>query len=442
MALVKRRGLSLFMAMISVGMVMLAGRGHAAAPCGAKEVCPGFVIAAANIDSVMDSTIEGVRVGDALTNRLQYLIRNHGLTIAVQKSTPVRVDPRLIEATKKYSPAVTIDPNTRLISNYKAGVPFPNIDSKDPLAGTKVIWNYNFSQVQDHFGSTSVQPSIWPLIDARTGIERVQYWNFIRYVYIGRKGSEPPVVGDGSVHHKSLLFAVSPQDIKGIGTFSIRYTTGQLDDTWAYVRAVRRVRRLSGGSWMDPIGGTDHLQDDLETFNAFPTWYPSYRLLGRQKMLMVAEGRSDVFNANASGQKEMYPILNLEAAPYWNPKDNWEVRDVYVVESTTPDFHPYTKKVNWMDAENWRPYLAETFDKKGDFWKSIIFGSRPFPLSDGYNDPATGKPFLVSFTSWGVNADYQRGHATSFFVPDSFQVNPPWINRETVSLSNLEAAGR
>ncbi len=412
-----------------------------------NELLPGTVISAANIDNVQDALFEGKRIGDMLPERLEWQIRNHELKITLKQSKEsYPSDPRLISATKKYSQSVSVDPNTFLLSGYKAGTPFPEIEPNDPTAAVKIVWNFTYAQPHgDSFGGGFT----FNLVDGEAGIERIQQWVFSRYYMTGRITGDP-VEGDGSIYHKSLLFATYPQDIKGLGTFSIRYNEPRFDDIWAYIRTVRRIRRLSGGAWMDPIGGTDQLQDDLETFNAHPAWYEQYKLLGKRWVLGVIDGASQLpdwrnrgaWVKDAATLQDQFPYMDLETAPHWNPKDLWEPREVWVVESIPPEYHPYSRKINYFDAELWRPMFAETYDRKGEFWKWMTYGSRLYQTADGYIDPSTGQPVEFMFAHWGVNIDFQRRHATFFNVPAPFDVNVPGKTSADWSLSVLEAAGR
>ena len=55
----------------------------------AEEMPEGTIINAANLDSVIDMTFEGKRVGDMLPGKYEWMIRNHHLAIPVRHSEPV-----------------------------------------------------------------------------------------------------------------------------------------------------------------------------------------------------------------------------------------------------------------------------------------------------------------------------------------------------------------
>lgn len=403
----------------------------AAAPAAA-ELEEGTVIDASNLDRMRSETFEGKTIESMLPETLQTLIREHGLEIRLKHSAEVPKDPRWVEATEKYAGDVKLDPETRLISGYTAGLPFPDVSMDDPNAALKLMWNFN---AQGGYPRANLQD--YPLfaflfIDGDGGLERVQHWALIRYYMRGRLGGEP-TEGDGSIHFKQLLFAHYPYDIRGLGTFTIRYWNGRSDDTWAYLRSVRRTRRLTGGAWMDPIGGTDQLNDEVEVMSAHPAWYRSYKLLGKRTILAVAHGQWPVWKPDADSAAEKYPVVDVDSPPYWNPVDDWEPREVYVIEATPPDEHPYSKKVMYLDAETWVMYLGEGYDQKGELWKMLLFCMRPLQGEDG---------------GWGVisshghTIDLQRQHATIFLHAGSSTFNTEEMDADDVTLGVLEAAGQ
>ncbi len=398
----------------------------------AAEVEEGTVINAANLSSLMDKEFEGKTIGSMLTENIQWMIREQGLTMTLRHSEEVPVDPRWIEATKKYSGDVSYDPATRLVSGYKAGLCFPDISLDDPHAADKIMWNAYYIGGWPRGDLANYPLFAFLFINGDKGLERVQHWALIRSFLKGRLDGEP-VIGDGSIDFKQLLFAHYPYDIRGIGTFAIRYGNGKYDDSWAYLRTVRRTRRLSGGTWHDPIGGTDQLNDEVEINSAFPTWYTGFKLLEKRWILAVAHSRWPVWDQDKKKPVEAFPLVDLENKPYWNPLDDWEPREVYVIDAATPDTHPYSRKVMYLDTKTWVYYLGEFYDKKGEFWKVGIFNMRPIKTEDG---------------GWGVisnqghTIDFKRRHATIFAHGKQSQFNTPGVGPEDVSLEVLEAAGQ
>ncbi|WP_079436269.1 DUF1329 domain-containing protein [Zoogloea sp. LCSB751] len=397
----------------------------------AGELQAGFVITKDNYDKIKNDTFEGKTIASMVPDKLETMIKKHGLTIKLANSKKIEMDPKYVSATKDNVKNVKFDPATRTMSGWKSGMPFPpeTIKLDDPTAGDKVIWNLRAAT----YGATmDLRDISFVFISGATGVERVQRWQSRRYYMEGRLDGGPVSEGDGSIAQKTYLFATSPQDIRGLGTFSIRYndpTSAKPDDTWAYLKSVRRTRRLSGGAWMDPIGGTDQLYDDWDIWDAFPTKYRANKLVDKRWVLAVAHSPLVSVDAKKRDTPEEFPSVGLTEAPYYFPAKHieWEPREVYVVEGTPPPEHPYSKKVVYMEVNFPRPYLGEMYDQKGEFWKFMIFQNRPDIGDDGYKAvmPVVGHVI-----------DVKRNHSTTW--SSNMKANPKGVKENDVSLSKLE----
>lgn len=397
---------------------------------GAAELAPGSVINKANLERVKTDTFEGKTIASMLPEKMEMQIRDYGLEIKLRKSTPITVDPKTLDATRKYAAEVKYDAAKNEVSGYKAGLPFPDVKPTDPAYAAKLVWNFYYAspvgQVMDFrkFG--------YLLIDQDKGLERSQHWFFIRYYMKNRlTGEGVPVEGDGSQFSRTLLFATYPQDIRGLGTYTIRYDGPQVEDAWVYIKSARRTRRLPGGAWMDPIGGTDQLNDDLEIWNARPSWYKDFKYIGKRWVLAVANG-GNAWDESKKGTPGEFPTVDLANPPHWNVKDEWEPREVHVIEATPPSEHPYSRKIIYMETATPRIYFGEAYDKKGDFWKWFHFSGRPIKGEDGVQTIASNQ---------GHTMDFKRRHATVFISHPSWKTNPP-IKATDVTLGRLEAAGQ
>lgn len=396
----------------------------------ASELSAGTVISKSNLDQVKNDTFEGKTIASMLPEHLEAQIRNYGLTIKLRKSEAEPLDPKTLEATKKYAGEVKYDAAKNEVTGYKAGLPFPDVKPTDPNYAAKLIWNFYYAspvgQVMDF------RKFAFLLIDQDKGLERTQHWFFLRYFMKNRTtGPAVPVDGDGSEFTRTLLFATYPQDIRGLGTYTIRYDGPQFEDNWVYIKAFRRTRRLPGGAWMDPIGGTDQLNDDIEIWNARPSWYKGYKFLGKRWVLAIAHGKQ-AWDESKKGTPDEFPTVDLKNAPYWNAKDEWEPREVYVIEAIPPSEHPYSRKVVYMDTQLPRIYFGEAYDKKGEFWKWMQFPTREIRGEDGARNYVSNQGHVI---------DFKRRHGTVFISHPSWKTNTP-IKAEDVTLGKLEAAGQ
>lgn len=404
-----------------------------AMPVAAAELPEGTVIGADNIDKVKNDTFQGHTIASLLTERMEWRIRNSGLRLPLAKSKEVVLDPKWVKATQANAGKTKINRQTCMVDGWGAGQPFPAIDEKDPEAAEKIIWNWHLGQMYGDVAEARDWTQL--LIDGAKGVHAEPTAEFSRYNMKGRLDGKTD--GDGSERGRQLLFFKSPADMKGLGTFTVMYDSAKVNDVWAYIPAVRRVRRLSGGAWMDPIGSSDQLQDDLEVFNARPCWYTGYKLLGKRWVLSAANSPGSVGKVWSKDGKtfdEKYPVLENKA-PFWNMNnDRFEPREVYVVEATTPPEHPYSKKVLYMETKYPRIYWGEAYNRKGEFWKHMQFHSYPTKAEDG-------SPVIL--TSGGAIIDFQRNHATVFLTDlKAWKANAPGISAKDFTLEKLQAAGR
>jgi len=235
----------------------------------------GTVLSKANLAELENQTFEGTPIKDLLAFGQRYMIENHGWEMKMVHSKPIEYNPNLVEVTKKFAGEVQIDPQTKLLKNFKAGMPFPKIEPSDPLGGYKVAYNYIrgpwSSDTQD------LNPMYILAIDGKGGLNRQMGMRFARLMMVGRV-TEPYILGDGAIAKYETAAFSFPNDLKGIGTVTVQYTDGRLPDVYAYLKMVRRVRRLSSSAWADPLSATDLLTDEQFGMNVDPVWYKSWKL--------------------------------------------------------------------------------------------------------------------------------------------------------------------
>jgi hypothetical protein len=421
---------------IGICLVILAvclGLVFALTPVYAEDVREGTVIKKDNLQEMLPKTFEGKTLGSMLPEKIQWMIQNHGLTITLRRSEEVPVDPRWLEATKKYKGTAKYDPKTRVVTGYQAGLAFPDLSESDSDFADKLMWNLYLTGGFPRPDFQYIPIFKYVMIDGTKGIDRSMDWLFLRNYMGGRLGGDKPVLGDGSIYYQQILAGSLPFDVRGLGSFAIRYTDGKLDDRYAYIKSVRRVRRLAGGAWFDPIGGTDQLNDEVSIYSAFPNWYPKYKVLGKRYILAVAHSRGVSWDEKNPGNE--FPNIDLAHPPYWNPVNDWEPREVWVVEATMPEEHPYSKRIYYFDTKIWVPYIGECYDKRGEFVKMLM------------NDNRAGEKGMDTPTSYGVREvsgytiDFRRMHATIFFQSETARRNPPGLGEKDVNVDTMQAVG-
>ena len=406
--------------------------------CTGDKMEAGTVIQASNYDQVKGLCFEGKTVGSMVTENVEWMIRGKNLMINTRHSEFIEMDPLYMQATQDGKANVTFDTATREVQGWKAGMFFDPQDllkdmdengvSSDPNAGDKFIWNLR----SPTYGATmDLRHISWVFLDAHKGMERIQRWWARRYYMEGRLDGGPVSEGDGTILQKTVLVAIYPQDIKGIGIFSVRYNDPSAktpDDVWAYLKSVRRARRLSGNAWMDPIGGTVQLYDDWDIWDAVPTKYKDVTLTGKRWIWAIAHAPLMTVDLSFKGTIKEFPAVDMDTPPHFFPNEQvqWEPREVVVIEGTPPDEHPYSKKIVYMEIDYPRPYLGEAYDKNGKFWKSFIFQNRVDYGDDGYQAPI---PVVGHIIDW--KAEFSTTWSSNM------KANPAGVEEHDVSLKTL-----
>lgn len=376
-----------------------------AAPLGlrAADLPEGTEINAGNWEQTRTQTYEGKTIESMVPEAIQKAVREYGLTITLRHSEPATLANHIREATAKYSSQVKYDPAMRQVTGWVAGIPFPDdeaiMNAPPEQGGDMVLYNVALAAVNVADNSNCYGPYGTVQIDPEKGVERVQGASASYFRVKGRTTGGPTFVGRNPNELKiQVVVFDSPYDIAGLGVYRMIHDDGQLDDIYAYVKSVRRIRRLSGGSWMDTLSGTDILNDDTYSFEAHPTWYPRNELKGKRWMLWPV-------HSPPIAKHDLDEVLDYKNPPYWNPINKWwEPRQVYEVEITTPDAHPYGKKTVYVDAEIPRALLTVAYTKSGDLWRVIYSMVGPEPPKPGDGGPAAYQ--LHNFGAW----DFRRNH--------------------------------
>ena len=384
-----------------------------AAAVPAEEVAEGTLLNAASIDSLLDKTLDGHPIRSVLVGEQEKMIRQYGWAMTLTKARPESVITGIVELTQKHKGEAKLDEGKHLV-NYTTGVPFPDLDRADPDAGYKLV--YNLLRVGWLGDAMNLKPINFLVIDGKKGLEKEQGWVYRRFLMSGRL-NEPHVL-DQSIAKYEGLMNVYPNDTRGLGLLTVNYADGRLPDVYAYVKSLRRVRRLSSGSWADPIQGTDFLFDDAFGLNLDPTWYEGWKLLGKRPVLSVPRSILPAMNEQASG-KAKYPFMRLEEAPYWNfQPDNYEVHDAYELDGIPKNNHLVSRRHMFVSAQLGSPkfYWQDHYDRKGEHWHTEFVGYKDWKLEDGRTGTVANTVLLI---------DVQRLHATAFGYSEGFHINSP-----------------
>ena len=404
---------------------------------GWAEVNPGDVITKENM----------AQAEEYLSPTVRWMLE-HGLRIEVGEYKKIEWPQAYKEATEKYSGQVKISADGRQIFNHVAGMPFPNVDMNDPLGGWKAMWNMEYKPVYiDNIGTEWIAE----LVNSKAEQERMygsSFWR--RMMWTGRLHFEPkPVIP----HNPSLRFSEQwgplflPSDLKGAGVLNFRYMSPDIpDDSYMYLPELRRVRRISVANRSDSLWGSDFDIDMAWMWNA-KLEYWSFRVLALKEFLTIAHsgkyGDRSIWCQPRDGQGSI-----LSAFPCGV---KWEKRKHWVIEGIPTGYsqYAYSRRVVYLDADNFGPYHNESYDQGGELWRSLVpyfnYGKKPYegypakPISGGKYNYTDDWPFLPN----GMVVDMQTVHATTWDAPSGYvkpsECRNEWYFNEDVRINQPEA---
>jgi len=129
---------------------------------------------------------------------------------------------------------------------------------------------------------------------------------------------------------KSIMFFVSPADVKNTSFMSWTYNSDQSDDQWIYLPALKKTKRISSDSKSDYFMGSDFTYDDL----------------GDRKL-----------------EDDTHKLLREETL---------DGKECYVVESLSKDEdYMYSKTLVWVNKSNFIGVKKEFYDEDEDLLKVL-----------------------------------------------------------------------
>jgi len=129
---------------------------------------------------------------------------------------------------------------------------------------------------------------------------------------------------------KTIMFFLTPADVRNTSFMNWSYEDGRDDDQWIYLPALRRVRRISGDSKSDYFMGSDFTYDDL---------------------------------GDRHPHDDEHTILRME-----------EIDGVesYVIESIPKEKdYMYSRTVTWIAKDKWIALKREFYDDRGEYLKTL-----------------------------------------------------------------------
>ncbi|MCK5852224.1 outer membrane lipoprotein-sorting protein [bacterium] len=186
-----------------------------------------------------------------------------------------------------------------------------SLSANTPLTGTQIIEkSYNRANADDQ---TAMLTMTLTNKNGQTRVRKIQQFS--------------KDMGD---KEKSIMFFVSPADVKNTSFMNWTYDSNKSDDQWIYLPALKKIKRISSDSKSDYFMGSDFTYDDL----------------GGRKI-------------NA----DVHTLLREETV---NDKE------CYLVESKSRDEdYMYSKTITWIDKVTFIGVKKEFYDEDEELLKIL-----------------------------------------------------------------------
>jgi len=275
------------------------------------------------------------------------------------------------------------------------GFPFPKIDTADPQAGIKILWNYFY--LNWYWGSLHAEAQVNFVgphsLERRTD----QDVSFMYFDGVPERERQP---NPQNFSLQQLIVVRAPADLNGTAALTWRYRDpSKRDSAWTFVPALRRVRAISPANRSDGFLGSDMSQDDGAFFDGKPedfTWTlkgeaDQYRLV--DPLNLEGQGRSDWLPGG--GWRAFWPDI-----PYLGYQDpNWKgagwapiamalaKRHFYIVEGVPKDkYYLFGKLQLYIDTTTFQGSWNRKFSWQGELlntFQVLAYNPRPFTRPDG-----------------------------------------------------------
>ena len=156
----------------------------------------------------------------------------------------------------------------------------------DPQFAQKLAWNVNYRWQ----GGSGFNIPHWGFANMRNyGREtwRISQGEYRRTYFSARADLLPETTElepGTNVEWAEYFDVKSPFDLRGTMFLLYRYRDGKEDDTWAYIPALRRVRRIAATQKSDSLLGTEFTLEDFYMFSGY-VWDHAWEYKGEQTLL-------------------------------------------------------------------------------------------------------------------------------------------------------------
>ncbi len=331
-----------------------------------------------------------------------------------------------VDATKKNESTLDVDAAGTIIDkatgkqpDYYYGLPFPNIDEKDPKAAVKIAWNQFLSY---WYGGSSYNRTLVAML-SRKGLDRGIVARGWFHFYDGQAPKYRPANPTG-LQSQFLGITLTPADLEGTASLSWRYRDpGKRDSVWAYVPALRRVRAVSPANRSDGYLGSDISGDDGFFFDGKPEDF-EWKLIGKRDGLRVVDAATIKgglkTRAIDGGGWAVLTDDNPPTAGFrkpgwtgapWAPVDAaLAKRTMWVIEAVPRDkYYLYGKLELWIDAETFDGSWNRKFSWGGELVHVYQVIAR---VNQPVGDPANPEWMPIATQAWACAENFKMDRAT------------------------------
>ena len=303
------------------------------------------------------------------------------------------------------------------------GLPFPDIDPKDPLAGTKIVHNYRARRMQMDGDFHTFDLSD---VELTGEVRRTVRILLSQRYYVGTT-AEPPATLPDNTESRQLAAALAPKDLEGVGVLTWRindWTTW--DQVWAYLPTIRRVRRVRSSTRGDRIPGFEVQGDDADCYDN-KTSYFSWTLI-RADEVIGPLGSDTPYARELTDESPSRRTMELPYNPAvyetpgakgagWFPLKNvYARRPVWIVEGKPRDpYYEAARIVLYVDRDLYHGYYKLSYNQAGELYRTNFCGTAWGRSKSG--DFAAPTALLML----GVNEKENRGTPAGRFTKQTYE---------------------
>ena len=350
---------------------------------------------------------------DLLTEGTKAQIQKFGLVLHVYQTHRTAAAPQYVyDNTAKNVTRAKLDPaGGRLgFTGAYGGIPFPIIDTSDPLiGGAQIIWNHltawgGFSNM------TLFSPGV-VMINGRLILVAGTLARTI-YPYYDPNGSLETFDG---YYSKGHYWDKAPGSVMGGETLVWHSTNVNVnpDIVWTLLNGQGRVRKAPNQAFDAPNPESNGIAsiDESSTFYGNPSQY-DWTCIGKKEMLVPYNCNKLLFNS----------VQEMLGPNFPHPEFvRWEKHRVWVVEA---NLHPGEHNVNmkrrlYMDEDTWFGLLGEGYDGNMELVKAYAIYNECIPSVPMVSENGTAIYSLISGDYvFNGNMNYTPYLGTQFSGPE------------------------